>query len=313
MTNALTTDFAAAESFARQSLSDASIRAYRADWLDFLGWCQRTGSTPLPASPTTIAAYLASMAGVKSRSTIQRRLVGIGQAHKLSDLDWRPSHPTIKKTLQGLFRQHGRPVRKAAALGKDEVVRLLSVCTGSFVARRDRALFLIGFAGGLRRSELAAIQVEDLAINAQGLRLMIPRSKRDQGGQGAEIGIPRGTNPETCPVAALESWLQASDCVAGPVFRMVRVDGSVIPRALHPASVGTILRRRASEAGLTVGPREGLSAHGLRAGFITQAYRNGARDDDIMEHSRHKDLKTMRGYIRRAKALDNSPARLLGL
>jgi integrase len=109
------------------------------------------------------------------------------------------------------------------------------------------------------------------------LRLQIPRSKTDTTGQGAELGIPRGGKPETCPVRALEAWLEASGCRFGPVFRKVNRWGDIEPAALHPDAVRQILRRRAAQAGLTVSGLEWLSPHGLRAGFITEAYRQGAR------------------------------------
>ena len=132
-------------------------------------------------------------------------------------------------------------------------------------------------------------------------------------GPGTELGIPRGAKPETCPVRALEAWLEVSGCRFGPVFRKVNRWGDVEPQALHPDAVRQILRRRAAEAGLTVSGLERLSPHGLRAGFITEAYRQGARDEEIMDHTRHRDLRTMRGYVRRAKLLSESPVKKLGL
>lgn len=313
MTTALTTAYADAEAYARQALSPATLRAYKSDWADFLSWCRAAGANPVPAAPETVAAYLASMATTHARATIERRLVSITQAHKLAGLDFRSSHPTVRNTLRGLFRRHGRPQRKAAALGLRQISAILAVCSGSFVARRDRAMLLIGFAGALRRSEIARIRVEDLAFTDEGLRLTLPRSKTDAAGEGAEVGIPTGSNPETCPVAALRGWLDAAGFTAGPVFRKIRADGSIMEASLHPTSVGRILQKRAAEAGLTINPGERLSAHGLRAGFITETYRAGARDEDIMRHTRHRDLKTMRGYVRRAKLLTDSPAKLLGL
>jgi integrase len=162
-------------------------------------------------------------------------------------------------------------------------------------------------------AELVAIEREHVSFTAEGLQLQIPRSKTDAAGQGAELGIPRGAKSETCPVRALEAWLEASGCRFGPVFRKVNRWGDVEPAALHPDAVRQILRRRAAQAGLTVSGLERLSPHGLRAGFITEAYRQGARDEEIMDHTRHRDLRTMRGYVRRAKLLSESPVKKLGL
>ena len=112
---------------------------------------------------------------------------------------------------------------------------------------------------------------------------------------------------------ALEAWLEASACRFGPVFRRVDTWGGIDRAALHPDAVRQILRRRAEKAGLATAGLERLSPHDLRAGFVTEAYRAGARDEEIMAHTRHRDLKTMRGYVRRAKLMTDSPAKLLGL
>ncbi|MDR3418808.1 MAG: site-specific integrase [Nevskia sp.] len=304
---------AAARDYAAGAYAEATRRAYRADWADFLGFCRAAGFSPLPAAPQTIAAYLASMAVSHAASTIARRLAAIGQAHRLAGWDWQPSHPAIRATRQGIARAHGSAVRRAAALTTAEIRKLVASCADDLTGLRDRALILVGFAGALRRGELVGVDREHLVFRDAGLRLTIPRSKTDSAGEGAELGIPRGSRRETCPVRALEAWLAASDCQFGPVFRKVDLWGNIEHARLHPDAVRQILRRRAVLAGLEVPPGERLSPHGLRAGFVTEAYMAGARDEQIMAHTRHADLKTMRGYVRRAKLLTESPAGLLGL
>ncbi|TDH58036.1 integrase [Dankookia rubra] len=304
---------AEAAAYAAASLSAATRRAYRADWADFSAWCGQHGQQALPAAPEAIAAYLASLAATHGRSALRRRLSAIGQAHALAGHPWNPGHPAIRHTLRGILRRHGAPARQAAALTTAEIRRLVAGCDRGLAGRRDRALLLVGYAGALRRSELVAIAREHLTFTGEGLRLLLPRSKGDHDGQGASLGIARGTKPDTCPVRALEAWLQASDCRYGPVFRKVDRWGTAESRALTPEAVGTILKKRAAAAGLGVGALERLSAHGLRAGFVTAAYQAGARDEQIMAHTRHKDLKTMRSYVRRAKLLTESPVKLLGL
>ena len=305
--------FADAADYARQALSPATLRAYDTDWRAFIAWCREASLPALPAAPETVAAYLASLASTKRRATIERRLVSIGQAHRLAGHDWRAGHPVIRSTLRGMFRRHGRPPLKAAALGRDEVAMLLDVCTDGQVGVRDRAMFLLGFAAALRRSELVAVCREHLTFRPDGVRLFLPRSKTDGLREGVELGIAYGTHPATCPVLALKRWIDAVDCRSGPLFRMIRANGEIVDQALHPSSVRFILRRRAEQAQLEVGVLERLSPHGLRAGFVTEAYKAGIRDEEIMEHSRHKDLRTMRGYVRRAKLLSDSPVKRLGL
>ncbi|MCQ4159713.1 site-specific integrase [Roseomonas sp. GC11] len=303
----------AAADYAAQSLAAETRRAYAADWRDFSLWCHQQGQAALPAAPVLVAAYLAEIAPRYSRSALRRRLAAIGHAHRLQGAAWEPAHPALRATLRGIFRAHGTPRRPAAALTSVELRRLTAACGEGLAGLRDRALLLLGFAGALRRSELAGIRREDLRLEAEGLRLMLPRSKTDAVGEGVEIGIPRGRRPQTCPVRAVERWLAASDCHYGPVFRRVDRWGRLDAAALHPDAVRQILHRRAREAGLSVPRGERLSPHGLRAGFVTEAYLAGARDEQIMDHTRHRDLKTMRAYVRRSRLVRDSAAKLLDL
>lgn len=301
-----------AAAYARQSLAPATLRAYRADWHDFVQWCRTQGRTPLPAEPEAVAAYLASLAATHGRAALRRRLAAIGQAHRLKGIPWVPD-ALIRHTLRGILRQHGTPARRAAALTTAEIRKLLATCDAGLTGLRDRALLLLGYAGALRRSELVAIEREHITLTPDGLRLLIPRAKTDPEGEGAEIGIPRGERRETCPVRALQAWLEASRCDHGPVFRRVDMWGGIDDRALNPNAVRQILRKRAEAAGLTVGAGERLSPHGLRAGFVTEAYKAGVPDEAIMAHTRHRDHTTMRAYVRRARLLTESPAKKLGL
>ncbi|MCB4825237.1 tyrosine-type recombinase/integrase [Roseicella aerolata] len=306
-------DLTLAADYARQALSPATLKAYATDWAEFSAWCQQRRATALPADPTTVAAYLASLAVSHARSTLRRRLVAITRAHRMKGVAWTAPHPVIRDTLAGIFRRHGMPQRRAAAIGTAELRKLVATCGTDLAGLRDRALLLLGFAGALRRSELVAVQREHITFTPDGMKLLIPRAKSDQQGHGVELGIPRGMKAETCPVRAVEIWLRASECQYGPVFRKVDRWGTVELTALHAYALPKILTRRAAIAGLTHTGLERLSPHGLRAGFVTEAYKAGARDEAIMEHSRHKDLKTMRGYVRRAKLVCDSPAKLVGL
>ncbi|MBV1800321.1 site-specific integrase [Siccirubricoccus sp. G192] len=308
-----TAALAAAKTYARDALAPETKRAYAADWAHFTAWCHAAGCPPLPAEPAAVAAYLASLAGLYSRSALERRLAAIGHAHRLRDLEWSAGHPAIRSTLRGIHRRHGSRKRQAAALTSTELRKLVAACPGDLAGLRDRALLLLGFAGALRRSELVGIDREHLRVTADGLRLLLPSSKTDQEGKGAELGISRGKRRETCPVRALEEWLEASACRYGPVFRKVDRWGTVEHRRLGADAVRDILLRRAAQAKLTVHGSERLSPHGLRAGFVTEAYLAGARDEQVMDHTRHRDLKTMRGYVRRAKLVTDSAVKLLDL
>jgi integrase len=303
---------AEAADYAKAALSAATRRAYLADWTDFAAWCRAGGAEPLPASPIVVAGYLASLAKTLGRSGLKRRLAAIAHFHRAAGHIWLPGHPAIRATLRGIFQEHGVAARPAAALTSEEIKALLATCTSNLAGIRDTALFLVGFAGALRRSELVAIDREHLRFTDAGLSITLPRSKTDQDGEGAQLGIPRFGNRDTCPVRALESWLRRAGIAFGPVFRKVSAAGKLESR-LTADGVRKILRRRAALAGLVIHPSERLSPHGLRAGFITEAYLRGALDEQVMQHVRHTDINTTRGYRRRAKLLVESPAKLLDL
>jgi integrase len=304
---------AAAQALAKKATAPATLRAYKADWAHFAAWCEAHGFVPVPAAPATVGAYLASLAVSHAPTTIRRRLSALGKMHRFNDLPWNPAHRAIQGPLQGVLRTHGRPVRKAAALTLKMLRQILLTCDQSARGRRDRALLLFGFVGALRRSELVALRVEDVAIVSGGLRLRILRGKTDQAGQGAEIGLPRGRFVETCPVRAFAAWQAVAKRKAGPLFRKISTGDGIGDTALHPDAIRRILAHRVAMAGLTVEGFERLSAHALRVGFITEAYDKGVRDEDIMRHTRHRDLRTMRGYVQRAGLVSESPAGQLDL
>jgi integrase len=304
---------AAAQALAKKATAAATLRAYRADWTHFSDWCTAHGFVAVPAAPATVGAYLASLADSHAPATIRRRLSALGKMHRFNDLAWNPAHRDIQGPLQGALRSHARPPQKAAALTLPMLRQLLATCDASARGRRDRALLLFGFVGALRRSELVALRVEDVGVVADGLRLRIVRGKTDQAGQGAEVGLPRGRHVETCPVRAFEAWQAVARRKAGPLFRKISTGDGIGDTALHPDAVRQILARRVAMAGIVVDGFDRLSAHALRVGFITEAYDKGVRDEDIMRHTRHRDLRTMRGYVQRAGLVRESPAAKLDL
>jgi integrase len=291
----------------------ATLRAYRADWDHYAAWCAAAGLVPVPAAPETVGAYLASLAGSHAPSTIRRRLAALGKVHRFNVLPWDTAHRAIQAPLQAVLRAQARPPDKAAALTLPMLRRLVATCDASARGRRDRALLLFGFAGALRRSELVSLQVEDVAETASGLRLRITHGRTDQMGERADIGLPRGKHAETCPVLAFRAWQEVARRRAGPLFRPISRAGTIGGTALHPDAVRRILGYRVGLAGLEVEGVGRLSAHALRAGFITEAYELGLRDEDIMRHTRHRDLRAMRSHVPRASATSDSLAAKLDL
>ena len=249
---------AMANSKAYQAAADApaTLRAYAADLANFKGWCEAHGFEPMPASPETVGAYLAAAGLGYALPTLRRRVAAIARAHRIAKHPLDTRHPAIRETLRGIARTHGQPARRSAALTTDEIRRLVEVCGDDLAGLRDRALLLIGFAGALRRSELVGLDVAHVRTTPAGLRLMLPRSKTDAAGEGAEIGITRGSQAETCPVRAFRAWLRAAEISDGPVFRRVTRWSTVGKKRLHPDAVRTILAKRAGAAGIKGTPLE---------------------------------------------------------
>ena len=162
------------------------------------------------------------------------------------------------------------------------------------IGKRDRGLLALGFAGAFRRSELCALQVDDLVEVPDGLRVVIRRSKTDQTGEGQEVAIPRGCRLR--PVEAVQTWLAAAEISTGPVFRAVARGGKVSTRPLADDSASRIVKRFAARVGPDVPT---FSGHSLRSGFLTSAAESGTNIFKMAEVSRHRSLDTLRGYVRR--------------
>jgi len=306
---------ALAKSQAYQDAADApaTLKAYAADLANYSAWCDKNGLLAMPATPQVVGAYLAAAGEGYAGPTLRRRVAAIARACGVAGAPLDTKHPAIRETLRGIARAHGSPARRAAALTTAEIRKLSRACGPDLAGARDRALLLIGFAGALRRSELVGLDIAHIAWTDEGLKLSIVRSKTDKQGEGAEISLSWGRNEETCPVTALRAWLDLGKITAGPLFRKVARGSKVADARLSPDAVRQILLKRAALAGVKGTVAEAISPHGLRAGFVTTAYRNGVPDEEIMGHTRHRSLTVMRSYVRRSKLSQKSPAGKLGL
>ena len=281
--------------YAEAEKAVATRAAYASDWRDFCGWCGQRGATPLPAHVGIVAAYLSAQANAgRKASTIGRRAASIGYHHKIAGHEPPTNQEGVKAVLRGIRRTIGSAKQGKAPAVADLMAKMVELCPGNLIGKRDRALLLIGFAGALRRSELCAMQVEHITWTVDGLRLLIPRSKGDQEGQGQEIGIPTGTRLRPC--RALRDWLDAAEITTGPVFRAVALGGRVAETGLVNESAARIVKKYAVAVGLDPASYAG---HSLRSGFLTSAAEHGASVWKLAEVSRHKSLDMLRGYVRR--------------
>ncbi len=299
-----------AKDYIADSMADNTKRCYESDFRQFSIWCSDRNTVSLPASPAVIASYLAYMADSgKKASTIDRARAAIRMAHDTARYDDPTDSVEVRRTLKGIRRNIGTARTKKAPVLTNDIQAMLNTLPSGTIGVRDKALLLVGFAGGFRRSEIVGITVECIEHTAEGIRILLTRSKTDQEGQGQYVGIKRSDNPSTCPVRALNDWLETSGIKSGPVFR--RVDRhSNVSTPMTSQSVALIVKRAAESAGLDAAK---YSGHSLRAGLVTQAALSGATETNIMRQTRHKKTDTVREYVRIANIFKDNVSGILGL
>lgn len=301
---------AKAAGYIDKSKAENTRRAYRADWQDFARWCGKFHREPLPASPDTVAYYLADRSQNLKASTLQRRLATIAEAHRAAGHELPTRHAQVKLVWAGIRREKGTAQSHVKPVLTKHIRLMVSHLPDSILGVRDRALILLGFAGAMRRSDLVGLDVTDLAFGDEGLVVVVRKSKTDQVGEGRRIGIPLGQHPETCPVQAVQGWLDLSGVSEGPVFRSVNKHGHVMERRLSGKAVADVVKRSLVAAGKSA---RRFAGHSLRAGLITQAAMAGVSERAIQEQSGHKSLTVMRRYIRDGSLFRENAAAKVGL
>lgn len=304
-----------AREFAERARAASTRRAYRHDWRHFSTWCDGHGLPALPAAPETVALYLADLAGRPEPdrpkvATLARRLAAIARAHRDAGEDSPVRRTPADVVWRGIRRELGAAPSGKAPLLTADVRRMVECLPDGLAGARDRALLLLGFAGGFRRSELVALDVTDVRRGREGLTITIRRSKTDQEGHGRLVGLPVGVHPLTCPVRAYTDWLAAGDITRGPVFRPVTRYDTLRPTRLTDQSVALIVKRAAVGAGLDPAPYGG---HSLRAGLATAAAQAGAGERAIMAQTGHRSVLMVRRYIREGSLFRDNAAAALGL
>ncbi len=286
--------------YVAESLAPSTRRAYRTGLADFAAWCDGQRLDSMPASPETVARYLAAGAKAgRSVSTLGQRLAAIRWAHESQGLESPTAAKGVRATMTGIRRELGvAPKRKAPATVDRLAGMVAHAKPDTMKGLRDRALLLFGFASAMRRSELVALDLADIEETERGLLVTVKRSKTDQEGKGQQRAIPFGRSPETCPVKALLSWVTAAGLTSGLVFRSVDRHGNV-GSSMSTRAVADVVKAHAKRAGFD--PAE-FGGHSLRAGFVTSAAERGAAAERIMDHTGHRSVAMVRIYTRRADA-----------
>ncbi len=299
----------------------ATERAYAHDWGDFVTFCERHGLDSLPAVPQTLALYLKALETSRSQSpagirsgrgpqglalpTLRRRLAAIASRHATAGLETPTDHPLVRRMLRRYSRSRGTAAKKKEPLLVERLPALLMAMPDDLPAARDRALLLLGYAGAFRRSELVALNVEDLRFSKRGLNVWIASAKNDPRKKGRELYVPRlpmaSPSAQLCAVAALERWLETVG-PAGPVFRTFDLRGQLTEKRLDPGDVARILRRRAAAAGVA----GDFAGHSLRRGFITNAAKKKIPIESIKRVTGQRSSGIVLDYVA-AATLDDDP------
>ena len=275
----------------KNSKANNTLRAYQSDFRDFSAFCIKNGFSPLPTQPKIIALYVTHLSKSSKFSTLKRRIASISVLHKLKGHYLDTKHPIIMENLHGIKRTLGIRQKTKKPILINDLKLIIKAINKEKI--RDKALILIGFSGGFRRSELVNIYINDIEFVTEGVKILIKRSKTDQSGEGSVKAIPYFDNQEFCPVVALKNYVNKnfSNTNEGKIFN------------ISDKSVALIIKRYAKKAGLDSSKYAG---HSLRSGFATTAAEFGAEERNIMAMTGHKTTQMVRRYIQEANLFKNN-------
>ena len=279
----------------KNSKSNNTLRAYQSDFRDFSLFCSKNGFQAMPTNPKILALYITHLSSYSKYSTLKRRLASISILHKTKGHYIDIKHPIIMENLMGIKRTNGSNQKGKKPLSINDLKILINAIHQSNEKDkrkiRDKALVLIGFSGGFRRSELVDIEYEDLEFVSEGVKIFVKRSKTDQSGEGMTKAIPYFDNEKFCPVIALKNWIEIFDLKKSRIFN------------ISDKSVALIIKKYASYAGLD---SHRYAGHSLRSGFATSTAESGAEERNIMAMTGHKSTEMVRRYIKEANLFKNN-------
>ena len=278
----------------KNSKASNTLRAYKADYKDFAGFCIKHGFKPMPTDPKILSLYLTHLSQTCKFSTLKRRLASISVIHKLSGHYIDIKHPMITENLMGIKRKNGSHQKAKKPILINDLKTIIDVIDKEKNEKKkfkNRALILVGFAGGFRRSELVEIKIGDIDFVPEGVKIFIKRSKTDQSGEGMTKGIPYFSNSKYCPVISLKNWLEKKEIKDDKIFD------------LSDKSVALIIKKYTAIAGLDSNK---YSGHSLRSGFATSTAELGAEERSIMAMTGHKTTQMVRRYIQEANLFKNN-------
>jgi len=279
----------------KNSKSSNTLRAYESDYRDFSSFCIKNNFQPMPTNPKILALYLTHLSQTCKFSTLKRRIASISVIHKLKGHYIDTKHPLIIENLLGIKRTKGSNQKAKKPILINDLKLIVDVINKLEIKNirktRDKALILVGFAGGFRRSELVAIEYEDVEFVREGVKIFVKRSKTDQSGEGMTKAIPSFRTTLYCPVLHLQNWMTDKQDRKGKIF------------PISDKSVALIIKKYTNLIGLDGNKYAG---HSLRSGFATSAAESGAEERSIMAMTGHKSTEMVRRYIKEANLFKNN-------
>ena len=290
--------------------SESTRRNYAADWKLFSAWCDTAHLARLPATSETVLLYLTDMLHKGRKvTTLDRHAAALNYYHRQAELP-PPGDYRVRGLIQGAKRlRRERPTQKAPL-----TIELLRRVCGALSglqgpgAIRNKSILALGFGAALRRSSIAALDLEDVRIVEKGLLVELRWEKQNQK-SGRQVAVARGLNPETCPVAALEAWLRIRTQVPGPLYCPL-VNGRVKMRRLRASGLCFVVKKAVALIDLD---ETRFSSHSLRAGFVTSAFEAGAGDIVVAAQTGHRSLSSLRRYLRSSDPFRANASGMIGL
>lgn len=284
------------EDYIHAATSDNTRKAYQSDIRHFIQWGGK-----LPCAADEVIRYLHAFAEVLNVRTLSRRITALKNWHIYQNQPDPTANQLVIKTLTGIKNTHGQPKQKAPPLALEQLTKISQYLQqqNTWLSIRNNALLQVGFFGAFRRSELVAIRWEDIQFVKEGIEILIPKSKTDQGGEGQVCAIPFG-HEQLCPVTALKSWQQLVKVNEGFVFQK----SPKKTEAIKPNQVNQILKTVAVACQFPQADQ--YSSHSLRRGFATEASKKGAPFGAIMRQGRWRHEGTVLGYIDEGKKFENN-------
>lgn len=285
-----------------------TVVSYAYGWKAFQRWCREAGRIALPASAPTCLDYASWCIAAGLRlETVHHRLKAINHYHRQANLEL-PFDAEGRKFLRNAKRALCERPQGMTPLSPAQLRQVSQVLFNrqTNVDTRDRAVILLGFACGWRRSELVGLDLRDLRWTSEGIEIWLAKSKTDQEAQGRPVGVQYGEHQLTCPLTALKDWLAIRGNWAGPLFSNVTPGQRITRKRMQGDTIRRALKRAIALIGEDPGP---FGAHSLRSGMITAAIEAGASETSVMQRTGHKSYDMLRRYVRPATVFRSNPLR----